>query len=72
MVVTQIYYNWYADDRGPLYSSYEVGEEDVIEIVEHPAIGEGDRWFYDVKFEDGSMERIFNPNKVFYKSEDNG
>jgi len=27
---------------------YEVGKNGVIEITEHSAKGEGDKWFYDV------------------------
>ena len=38
----------------------------VISIEEHRPQGEGERWFHDVKFEDGRMERIFNPNKVYF------
>lgn len=76
MVVQEIHFNWYpATERGETYARYntfEVGEDNVTEIKEHPAIGEGDKWFYDVIFEDGTIKRIFNPNTVFYKPEDNG
>ena len=61
-IIERIHYNW----REKGYSFREVGKEGVLSIIEHPAIGEGDRWFYDVHFESGAMERIFNPNHVFY------
>ena len=38
----------------------------VTEIKEHSAQGEGDKWFYDVYFDSGRMERIFNVIQVFY------
>jgi len=73
MVILAINYNWrqysssgYSDHE---YNTYTVGKDKVIKILEHPAVGEGDRWFYDVHFEDGRMERIFNPNQIFYKPE---
>ncbi len=65
MVIEKINYNW----NNGAYSYYVVGIQKVTEITEHKTIGEGDRWFYDVHFEDGRMERIFNPNHVFFKSE---
>lgn len=45
-----------------------VGEHNVIAIKEHPAGGEGDRWFYDIRFDGGDMFRVFDP--VFVASED--
>lgn len=50
------------------YEERILGIGGVIEIREHPAGGDGDRWFYDVVYENGSMERIFNPHQVFYQS----
>ena len=44
--------------------NYRVGSDGVSAIVEHRAQGDGDKWFYDVHFEDGRVERIFNINKV--------
>ena len=43
-----------------------VGEYDVVEIVEHQAQGEGDKWYYDVKFKDGKIRRIFSFIEVSY------
>lgn len=45
---------------------FKVGEQAVVLIEEHAAIGEGDKWFYDVHYESGRIDRIFNPNKVTF------
>lgn len=37
----------------------------VKEIVEHRAMGEGDKWFYDVVREQDTI-RIFNPTRVVF------
>lgn len=39
----------------------------VEKITEHPAGGEGDKWFYDISYLDGGVRRIFNPVIVDYK-----
>lgn len=49
------------------YDSAKVGEKDVTEISEHKAAGEGDKWFYDVVYKTGKVERIFNPFFVEFK-----
>lgn len=67
MKITRVEYDWFYSSIGEEYQSYAVGKRNVVEIKEHKALGEGDKWFYDVIFEDGSMERIFNPNRVFYE-----
>jgi len=59
-----IVYNWAAYDK---FEVYNIGKNGVVDIIEHSAIGEGDRWFYDVNFEDGAMHRIYNPNQVYFK-----
>jgi len=69
MIIEEINFNWHqiiSDKIGYRMSTRKVGVNGVTEIREHSAIGEGDRWFYDVHFESGAMERIFNPNHVFY------
>jgi len=38
----------------------------VKEIIEHPAAGEGDKWYYDAIFEDNSIMRFFNIDTVYY------
>lgn len=62
--ITAIYYNWYFGEYGEKYESRKVGEDGVIKIEEHKAQGEGDRWYYDISFNDGRTERVFNPNRV--------
>lgn len=52
------------EDIGNGDTCYYVGV-DVASITEHPAAGDGDRWFYDVEFTDGHMERIFTNEKIF-------
>lgn len=68
--ISQIRFNWHQvnwdGSAGEDYQMYVVGQKSVTEIIEHPAMGHGDKWFYDVYFEDGHMERIFNPNLVVY------
>lgn len=69
-MITRIDYNWCetfdSEMGGEDYYKHQVGEKDVVEITEHRPDGEGDKWFYDVKFSDGKIERIFNPNKVYF------
>lgn len=36
----------------------------IIEIVEHRAGGEGDRWYYDVIYRSGHVIRRFDPASV--------
>ena len=38
-----------------------VGVADVFEIKEHPAVGEGDKWYYDICFAGGDIIRVFCP-----------
>ena len=49
--------------------AYYVGERGVVSIIEKPAYGDGDKWFYDVVFEDGTTERIFYPTTIKFKTE---
>lgn len=49
------------------YKVAKVGEKGVVQICEHSAMGEGDKWFYDIVKEDNTMERIFSPYHAFYK-----
>jgi hypothetical protein len=71
MEIYKICYNWFMTDGGEDYNVEELNiktKEGVpIQIKEHSAVGEGDKWFYDVYYEDGHKKRIFNPNQVFYK-----
>ena len=64
-MITQINFNWgYSIENGEEYSSYTVGK-DCESITEHPAKGEGDKWYYEVLFDDQRTVMIFNPNQVF-------
>ena len=51
--------------------TYSTGQDkprkECIRIEEHIPQGEGDRWFYDVFFDNGTMIREFNPNEVYYE-----
>jgi hypothetical protein len=74
MKIIGINYNWYCvDENGEQFTNRWIGENyiygnglKVTEINEHAAQGEGDRWCYDIHYSDGSMERIFHPNQVFF------
>lgn len=73
--IREIRFNWYVGADGKQhYSTREVGlsgenHGEVLEIKEHEAEGEGDKWYYDVKYADEIYERIFNPNFVVYQKE---
>lgn len=45
---------------------YYVGSDGVIEIREHSAGGEGDKWFYDVHYQSGLVRRVFAPTQVMF------
>ena len=49
------------------YKEEIVGSGGVVEIVEKQAWGEGDKFFYDIVYEDGKVIRIFNPHIVHFK-----
>jgi hypothetical protein len=38
-----------------------VGKSNVVETIEHSAVGEGDKWYYDIVFEGGDTFRVFTP-----------
>lgn len=74
-MITKLTYNWHqvgntADGLGDDYYVAEVGKEcyvnklEVKEINEHRAAGEGDKWYYDVVYANGTEMRIFNPSTV--------
>ncbi len=82
MKIIEIYYNWFqcGDIESGMdedWDCYIVGStagvkgdlKSTIEIIEHLPKGEGDRLWYDIMFNDGTMERIFNPNKVIMSNE---
>jgi hypothetical protein len=52
------------------YNLVEPDAQGVTDIREHPARGEGDRWFYDVHFSDGHVERCFEPQMAHFAPQD--
>lgn len=69
--ITELHYNYKpscSDGKEVFceeWNTAKVGEKGVTEIIEHPAMGEGDRWFYDIMYVD-KKERIYNPCKVIF------
>lgn len=79
-MIKKLTYNWrqIGDMEFGMSEEYEVAEVGVIdmrnrlevkEILEHSARGEGDKWYYDVIYTNGTEMRVFNPNTVFRKSD---
>jgi hypothetical protein len=70
----RIVYNYYrgSDDGqyGEEYSYAEIGKNGVVDIQEKPSCGEGDKWFFDIVKDDGTVERVFNPHQAFYYQEE--
>ena len=73
MKVIEVIYNWHqagsVQDRAGAGDDYEratVGENGILSIEEHMAMGDGDKWNYLIKFEDRHSLRVFNPNLVEY------
>ena len=54
------------DDHG-MDNTYTVGQHGVIEIVEHKAQGEGDKWYYDIEISGGEIIRKFSFKEVKYQ-----
>ena len=44
---------------------FDVSNKSIIEIKQHSAQGEGDRWYYTILFDNGNEQMIFNPLRVF-------
>ena len=42
----------------------------VTKIDMHSAAGEGDRWYFDIVFEDNTMTRTFNPNESYFEPDE--
>ena len=63
----EVYNSW-----DVVFSRVDVGEfVPAVEVInEHPAKGEGDKWYYDITFSDGTVMRTFNPCTVFYAKEE--
>lgn len=77
--ITTLHYNFFqssdSNESEEAYYEVNVGEKHcrsespVKEIIEHPAKGEGDKWYYDIVHQDDNVIRIFNPNMVFFKKD---
>lgn len=63
-LITCLTHNWFATPDGDHDETFTVGTRNVTAIKEHQAQGEGDKWFYDVFYADGTIIRLFNPNSV--------
>lgn len=65
MVITRIEFNWEAQTG--ISQFYDKGKKGVITIHEYEPTNGNQVHYFTVNFEDGSMEKIFNPNRVYYK-----
>ncbi|MHA1401630.1 MAG: hypothetical protein ACTSQE_14870 [Candidatus Heimdallarchaeaceae archaeon] len=52
-------------------TSWVVGKNSVEKIVERQPRGAGDKWYYDVHFENGIIRRIFNVTEAVFSKDDN-
>jgi hypothetical protein len=66
MKIISIDFNFAFTNESAEVETFTVGDKGCVEIEEHSAKGEGDKWYYDCHFEGGKMIRIFNPNRVDY------
>jgi len=48
----------------------QVGERGITRIVENAPCGEGDKWNYEVHYENGGMDRHFNVTESWGDKED--
>lgn len=71
--VKLVQFNWHQagstesrEGAGENYDQYEVGKNDVSEIIENGPHNGLQQWNYVVHFLTGSKTRIFNPNFVEY------
>ena len=71
--ITKITYDYHppmCTNHEGIAESYElaiVGCDNIVEIIEHQARGEGDKWFFDIHYKDGTVKRIFNIHSVEFK-----
>lgn len=71
--ILELHYNYrppLSDGKEMFFESWDsanITDENVVSITEHPACGEGDKWFYDVEYKDGKIFRTFNPCGVVYR-----
>ncbi len=73
MEIVKLWYNWHQQSDGKhSWQDYDVANiEDsfVKEIKEHLSKYLGDKTYYDIIYENGGRERIYNPCRVFYRQE---
>lgn len=78
MKVTNIRWNYcpnktihgqYGDFIDESWESASIDDRHVKHIEEHRPMGDGDKWFYDVYYDNGTMMRIFNVYIAYYKEE---
>ena len=66
MNISKIEYNWYyTNENGEDYFTHDLGKRGVtdIKIINIPDIP----YHAEVYFENGSIQKIFNINKLYYK-----
>jgi hypothetical protein len=68
-VIKEITFDWVysPSDSRPWWSEATVGKDNCTEIVEHCAAGDGDKWFYDIHYADGKVNRVFNIHSVKFE-----
>ena len=47
--------------------SVNIDNEHTNNISQHAAQGEGDKWFWDVEYDNGETMRLFDVHTVIYK-----
>lgn len=77
--IIRIHFDWFYTPNGEEVNTKEIGktygfkdghgtiQRVVSSIEEHRAAGEGDKWYYDIHYTDGFMQRTFNPNQVDFQ-----
>ena len=66
--IFSVNYNWrFSQENGEEFGNATIGYNGVKDIIEHTAKGDGDKWYYDIEFESGTIMRVFNINQVVYK-----
>lgn len=73
--IKSILYNWfYTAEAGEEYVYFEVGKEKPIAgCLSATKIVEGetkDKTYYDIYFDNGTIERVFNASQVTYYNEE--
>lgn len=73
MKVKKLLFNWHQvgsstdnDGAGEDYSVYEVGKNNITDIVENEPHNGMQKWNYMIKTKGGIICRVFNPNYVEY------